>query len=52
MRTTVNLKENVVKVRVSEYMTVYLKKMSTIRGVSVSEYLRGLVERDMSKTQK
>nr|DAF81314.1 MAG TPA: hypothetical protein [Caudoviricetes sp.] len=49
MRTTINPKENVVKVRVTDNMAEYLKKVSTVRGISVSEYLRKLVETDMGK---
>lgn len=45
-RTTVDKKETVLRIRLSEEMYRYLIHKSQINGITVSEYVRRLIERE------
>lgn len=47
MRTTSDPKPNNLKVRLNDDMTEYLQRQSAKRGLSMSEYVRELIEQDM-----
>lgn len=45
-RTTVEKKETVLRIRLSDEMYKHLINKSRVNGITVSEYVRRLIERD------
>lgn len=48
MRTTSDKKDNVLRIRINEDMNKYLIKASIAKDVSISQYIRDLIKRDMT----
>ena len=46
-RPTDEKKDNTLKLRLSEDMRQHIEKMASNRGISMSEYIRHLIESDM-----
>ena len=47
MRTTSDKKGNVIRIRINDEMSEWLKKRYTVTGKSISEYIRDLIIMDM-----
>ena len=47
MRTTSDPKEKNIKLRISDDLKSYVDRASSMRHMSVSEYIRDLIRRDM-----
>lgn len=47
-RTTSDPKESVLKVRVSDYTRERAEKKAKMRNISLSEYIRKLIEKDLA----
>lgn len=47
MRTTSDPKDQNIKLRLGEDLKAYVDKISNRKGISVSEYMRELIRRDM-----
>lgn len=49
MRTTDNKKDTVLRVRIPENLRDHIYRKSKIKGVTVSQYMRDLIAKDMYK---
>lgn len=46
-RQTIDKKDSTIKLRVNDEMRKYLESQSKVKLVSISEYVRNLIEKDM-----
>ena len=49
MRTTTDKKDNSIRVRVNDTLMGYLVRVSTSKGITVSEYIREIISEDMRR---
>lgn len=49
MRTTDNKKDSILRIRLPENLKDHIYRESKIRGITVSQYVRDLITRDMYK---
>lgn len=49
MRTTTDKKDNRIILRVNDEDNKYLREMSSRRGMSISDYVRDMIQRDRTK---
>lgn len=52
MRTSCDIKEKIIRFRVSDKEEEYLKRKSSQKAMSVSEYMRRLVKKDMDEERR
>lgn len=46
-RQTTDRKDSTIKLRINEETRMYLDKRSKLKQISISEYVRNLIEKDM-----
>ena len=46
-RPTLDKKEQTIKLRLNDEMRAWIEKRSQAEGISMSEYIRGIIEADM-----
>lgn len=49
MRTTTDKKDNSIRVRVNDRLMGYLATKSMSRGISISEYIREIISKEMTE---
>lgn len=49
MRTTTDKKDNSIRVRVNDTLMGYLVRVSTSKGITVSEYIREIISKEMTE---
>ena len=47
-RPTLDKKEQTIKLRLNDEMRAWIEKCSQTEGISMSEYIRGIIEADMA----
>ena len=52
MRTSCDIKEKIIRFRVNDKEEEYLKRKSSQKAMSVSEYMRRLVKKDMDEERR
>jgi len=52
MRTTTSKKDNILRIRIDEEMYKHLIQSSKISGVTISQYIRDLINTDYYKPKK
>lgn len=52
MRTTSDPKTEKIKLRINEDMKIHVEKYSDLSGITLSEYIRDLISKDMRDKSK
>lgn len=47
MRTTDDKKDNIIRIRLNDTLNKHVQKMSSIKNITISEYIRSLITKDM-----